>query len=93
MTTRTPDLPAKELRRLRSASDEKILAAAKELLLADRYDGVTLERVAESGHFPADRVQPLRLEGEGLPGDDPPTPVGVRRFGPTACRVRRRRER
>ncbi|MEU8364193.1 TetR/AcrR family transcriptional regulator [Nonomuraea sp. NPDC048882] len=28
-------------------SDEKILAAAKELFLADRYDGVTLERVAE----------------------------------------------
>lgn len=33
--------------RRRSASDEKILAAAKELFLADRYDGVTLERVAE----------------------------------------------
>ncbi|MEU6541591.1 TetR/AcrR family transcriptional regulator [Streptomyces sp. NPDC047000] len=36
-----------EPRRRRSASDEKILAAAKELFLADRYDGVTLERVAE----------------------------------------------
>lgn len=34
-------------RRRRSASDEKILAAAKELFLADRYDGVTLERVGE----------------------------------------------
>jgi TetR/AcrR family transcriptional regulator, regulator of autoinduction and epiphytic fitness len=33
--------------RRRSASDEKILAAAKELFLADRYDGVNLERVAE----------------------------------------------
>ncbi|MEV4476943.1 TetR/AcrR family transcriptional regulator [Nonomuraea sp. NPDC049504] len=30
-----------------AASDEKILAAAKELFLADRYAGVTLERVAE----------------------------------------------
>jgi AcrR family transcriptional regulator len=33
--------------RRRSASDGKILAAAKELFLADRYDGVTLERIAE----------------------------------------------
>ena len=30
----------------RSASEEKILAAAKELFLADRYDGVNLERIA-----------------------------------------------
>jgi AcrR family transcriptional regulator len=37
----------KEPGRRRSASDEKILAAAKELFLADHYDGVTLERVAE----------------------------------------------
>jgi AcrR family transcriptional regulator len=34
-------------RRRRTASDEKILAAAKELFLDDRYDGVNLERVAE----------------------------------------------
>lgn len=33
--------------RRRSASDAKILAAAKELFLADRYEGVTLERIAE----------------------------------------------
>ncbi|GAA3722502.1 TetR/AcrR family transcriptional regulator [Streptomyces tremellae] len=33
--------------RRRSASDEKILAAAKELFLAGRYDGVNLEQVAE----------------------------------------------
>jgi len=33
--------------RRRTASDEKILKAAKELFLADRYDGVTLDRVAE----------------------------------------------
>jgi TetR/AcrR family transcriptional regulator of autoinduction and epiphytic fitness len=33
--------------RRRSASDEKILAAAKELFLSDRYDGVNLDRVAE----------------------------------------------
>jgi TetR/AcrR family transcriptional regulator, regulator of autoinduction and epiphytic fitness len=39
------DQPGRDLRR--SSSDEKILAAAKELFLADRYDGVTLERVAE----------------------------------------------
>jgi TetR/AcrR family transcriptional regulator of autoinduction and epiphytic fitness len=31
----------------RSVSEEKILAAAKELFLADRYDGVNLERIAE----------------------------------------------
>ncbi len=31
----------------RPASEEKILAAAKELFLADRYDGVNLERIAE----------------------------------------------
>jgi AcrR family transcriptional regulator len=30
-----------------SASEEKILAAAKELFLSDRYDGVNLERVAD----------------------------------------------
>ncbi|MEF9521186.1 TetR/AcrR family transcriptional regulator [Streptomyces sp. RB13] len=29
-----------------SASEQKILAAAKELFLADRYDGVNLERIA-----------------------------------------------
>jgi len=34
-------------RRRRSSSDGKILAAAKELFLADRYAGVTVERVAE----------------------------------------------
>ena len=39
------DQPGRDPRR--SSSDEKILAAAKELFLADRYDGVTLERVAE----------------------------------------------
>ncbi|WP_330336000.1 TetR/AcrR family transcriptional regulator [Streptomyces sp. NBC_00557] len=33
--------------RRRSASEEKILAAAKELFLADRYDGVNLEQVAQ----------------------------------------------
>ncbi|MDL4816572.1 TetR/AcrR family transcriptional regulator [Actinomadura opuntiae] len=37
----------KDSERRRTASDEKILAAAKELFLADRYDGVTLERIAE----------------------------------------------
>lgn len=42
-----PGAPRKEPGRRRSASDEKILAAAKELFLADRYDGVTLERIAE----------------------------------------------
>ncbi|MFJ9153463.1 TetR/AcrR family transcriptional regulator [Streptomyces sp. NPDC102270] len=47
MDTRVDDVLAKESGRRRSASDEKILAAAKELFLADRYDGVTLERVAE----------------------------------------------
>ncbi|MER6526164.1 TetR/AcrR family transcriptional regulator [Streptomyces sp. NPDC001508] len=31
----------------RPASEEKILAAAKELFLADGYDGVNLERIAE----------------------------------------------
>ncbi|MFR0355186.1 TetR/AcrR family transcriptional regulator [Streptomyces sediminimaris] len=47
MDSRVDGVVAKESVRRRSASDEKILAAAKELFLADRYDGVTLERVAE----------------------------------------------
>lgn len=42
-----PGARRKEPGRRRSASDEKILAAARELFLADRYDGVTLERIAE----------------------------------------------
>jgi len=37
----------KESGRRRSASDAKILAAAKVLFLANRYEGVTLERIAE----------------------------------------------
>ncbi|GHE92363.1 transcriptional regulator [Streptomyces fumanus] len=41
------DVPAERSGRRRSAADEKILRAAKELFLADRYDGVSLERVAE----------------------------------------------
>ncbi|GAA0231019.1 TetR/AcrR family transcriptional regulator [Actinomadura nitritigenes] len=45
--TDRPGTRRKEPGRRRSASDEKILAAAKELFLADRYDGVTLERIAE----------------------------------------------
>ncbi|MFI0242086.1 TetR/AcrR family transcriptional regulator [Streptomyces sp. NPDC016845] len=48
MSADRPGTRRKEPGRRRSASDEKILAAAKELFLADRYDGVTLERVAES---------------------------------------------
>lgn len=44
-TERTP--PADARRRRRTDSDEKILAAAKELFLEGRYDGVNLERVAE----------------------------------------------
>lgn len=47
MEPRVDDALTKEAGRRRSASDEKILKAAKELFLADRYDGVTLERVAE----------------------------------------------
>ena len=46
-TVKSNFVPRKEPGRRRSASDEKILAAAKELFLADRYDGVTLDRVAE----------------------------------------------
>ncbi|WP_435172137.1 TetR/AcrR family transcriptional regulator [Actinacidiphila sp. bgisy145] len=42
-----PGARRKEPGRRRSGSDEKILAAAKNLFLADRYDGVTLERIAE----------------------------------------------
>ncbi|AQZ70385.1 unnamed protein product [[Actinomadura] parvosata subsp. kistnae] len=42
-----PGTRHRQPRRRRPASDEKILAAAKELFLADHYDGVTLERVAE----------------------------------------------
>jgi AcrR family transcriptional regulator len=37
----------KESGRRGSASDAKILTAAKSLFLADRYDGVTLDRIAE----------------------------------------------
>jgi AcrR family transcriptional regulator len=44
---RVDGVPAKESGRRGPASDEKILAAAKELFLADRYEGVSLERVAE----------------------------------------------
>ncbi|MEU1263034.1 TetR/AcrR family transcriptional regulator [Streptomyces cellulosae] len=47
MTARTEDAPAPGAERRRSASDLKILRAAKELFLADRYAGVSLERVAE----------------------------------------------
>ncbi|MEV5458476.1 TetR/AcrR family transcriptional regulator [Streptomyces cellulosae] len=47
MTARTEDAPARDTGRRRSASDLKILRAAKELFLADRYAGVSLERVAE----------------------------------------------
>ncbi|GHE30265.1 TetR/AcrR family transcriptional regulator [Streptomyces thermocarboxydus] len=47
MTARTEDAPARDTERRRSASDLKILRAAKELFLADRYAGVSLERVAE----------------------------------------------
>ncbi|MBO2463571.1 TetR/AcrR family transcriptional regulator [Actinomadura violacea] len=46
-STDQPGVRRREPGRRRSASDEKILAAAKELFLADRYDGVTLERIAE----------------------------------------------
>jgi AcrR family transcriptional regulator len=42
-----PGAGRSERRRRRTASEEKILAAAKELFLADRYDGVNLERIAE----------------------------------------------
>ncbi|MET8791959.1 MULTISPECIES: TetR/AcrR family transcriptional regulator [Streptomyces] len=47
MTARTEDAPAGGAERRRSASDLRILRAAKELFLADRYAGVSLERVAE----------------------------------------------
>ncbi|MFI0898123.1 TetR/AcrR family transcriptional regulator [Streptomyces sp. NPDC020983] len=47
METRVDDVRATEAGRRRSASDEKILAAAKELFLAGGYDHVTLEHVAE----------------------------------------------
>ncbi|MFH9854075.1 TetR/AcrR family transcriptional regulator [Streptomyces althioticus] len=47
MTVRTEDAPAGDAERRRSASDLRILRAAKELFLADRYAGVSLERVAE----------------------------------------------
>ncbi|MDT6985575.1 TetR/AcrR family transcriptional regulator [Streptomyces lusitanus] len=47
MTARTEDAPAGDAERRRSASDLRILRAAKELFLADRYAGVSLERVAE----------------------------------------------
>ncbi|GAA1845296.1 TetR/AcrR family transcriptional regulator [Actinomadura bangladeshensis] len=46
-STDQPGARRTEVRRRRSASDEKILAAGKELFLADRYDGVTLERIAQ----------------------------------------------
>src|SRR4051794_5823752 len=47
LSTDQPGARRKEPGRRRSASEEKVLAAAKELFLADRYDGVTLERIAE----------------------------------------------
>ncbi|MFH8761889.1 TetR/AcrR family transcriptional regulator [Streptomyces althioticus] len=47
MTVRTEDARAGDAERRRSASDLRILRAAKELFLADRYAGVSLERVAE----------------------------------------------
>ncbi|MFZ4191734.1 TetR/AcrR family transcriptional regulator [Streptomyces pseudogriseolus] len=47
MAARTEDAPAGGAERRRSASDLRILRAAKELFLADRYAGVSLERVAE----------------------------------------------
>ncbi|MEU1698382.1 TetR/AcrR family transcriptional regulator [Streptomyces pseudogriseolus] len=47
MTARTEDAPVGGAERRRSASDLRILRAAKELFLADRYAGVSLERVAE----------------------------------------------
>ncbi|SEU47282.1 TetR/AcrR family transcriptional regulator [Nonomuraea wenchangensis] len=42
-----PEEQYRKPQRRRLASDERILAAAKELFLTDHYDGVTLERVAE----------------------------------------------
>ncbi|MEU2358987.1 TetR/AcrR family transcriptional regulator [Streptomyces misionensis] len=47
MDAQSGDVPAKGTGRRGAAADEKILQAAKELFLADRYDGVSLERVAE----------------------------------------------
>jgi AcrR family transcriptional regulator len=47
MTARTEEVPAAGDERRRSPSDVRILRAAKELFLADRYAGVSLERVAE----------------------------------------------
>lgn len=47
VSTDRPGARRKEPGRRRPASEEKILAAAKKLFLADRYDGVTLERIAE----------------------------------------------
>ncbi|AZM62809.1 TetR/AcrR family transcriptional regulator [Streptomyces sp. WAC 01420] len=47
MAAPTDDAPAAAADRPRSPSDLRILRAAKELFLADRYAGVSLERVAE----------------------------------------------
>lgn len=47
MAATQPETRRKASGRHRPPSDEKILAAAKELFLAGRYDGVNLEQVAE----------------------------------------------
>ncbi len=47
MAAPTDDAPEAAAGRPRSPSDLRILRAAKELFLADRYAGVSLERVAE----------------------------------------------
>lgn len=47
MSARPDDSPAPRAARPRTTSEERILRAARELFLADRYAGVSLERVAE----------------------------------------------
>ncbi len=49
----------------KSSSADAILASARRLFLADGYDGVNLERIAESRRYlPSNGLQPVRQQGK-----------------------------